>query len=53
MNSGKDEASIFKEKSLKAIKRNRILRKVLFCSMATIALGLMIAILISYILDNA
>jgi len=53
MNGGKDEASIFKQKNLKAIRRNRILRKILFFSMAAIALALMIAVLMSYILDKA
>ncbi len=53
MNGGKDEASVFKQKSLKAIKRNRILRKVLFFSMVAIASALMIAVLISYVLDKA
>ncbi len=50
MIDGQDEASRFKQQSLKAIKRNRIFKKIIFYSMVTVAVALMIAVLISYTL---
>lgn len=47
-----DDASVFKRRSLNAIKRRRRLKRLAFVTMIIIALLMMIAVIMAYMFDK-